>query len=399
MRVLMVHQVLGNRGGAESTIRLLAEGLARRGCTSALLHGPKTGSGEERMASLFEVCWPFTDESYGARRATTSGLSRALDFLPDVALVHKLDDITLLRELCDSGIPLVRMVHDHDIYCQRRHRYLPLSRQICTRQAGWACGIHCGVVRNPGGHFPVKLAWPGLKLRELALNRSFSHHITVSDHLKGELIRHDFDPSRITTLWPPSRAAAPDFSPTYAEPLIVFAGQLLRGKGVDVLLESLTRLRTPGFRLAVIGDGSHRATCEKLTRDLGLTDRVTFTGWVPQDELHRHYRSARVGVLPSVWPEPLGAVGIEMMQHGLPVVAFDVGGVSEWLQHSHSGYLVDVFDREGLARSLDVLLDDPEKARSMGERGRRLARDWCAEEPYFDRVLHILTRAGTGEVA
>lgn len=380
MKVLFVHQRLGDLGGAESTVRRLGEGLRARGIDLGLLYGESTGKGQERFFACFEQRWCWGE---GELRA-------ALAWSPDVVFVHKLDDLTVLERLVDSDHALVRMVHDHDIYCQRRHRYLPWNREICTRPAGWACGALCGVVREDAR---LRLAWPGDKMREIELCQRFHHHVTVSDFLKGELVLNGFDPSRITTLWPAVRDAPPSHRATYREPLVVFAGQILRGKGVDVLLEALTLLRTPGWRCCIVGDGSYKARSEELTRELGLGDRVALPGWVPQSELHRTLQGARVGVVPSVWPEPLGAVGIEMLRHGLPVVGFDVGGISEWLKDGVNGYLVPVFDRRGLAERLDTLLSNPELARTMGQEGRLRAERWCDEEQHFASVVSILEGA------
>ncbi len=384
MKVLMVHQLLGDRGGAESTLRHLTEGLTKRNCEVSLLHGPSTGTGEARFRELFPRRFSWLD---------AEGIERALADNPDVLFVHKLDELEVLETLVGSGKRLVRMVHDHDIYCQRRHRYLPHNRKICTRRAGPLCGLYCGIVRDPNGPLPIRIARPSRKLRELELCRRFEHHITVSEFLRRELILHDFPPDEITPLWPDVHPAAAEYRARYSEPLVVYAGQILRGKGVDVLIESLARLQTPGFRAVIVGEGSHAAHCAALIERLGLGDRVTMTGFVPQDELHRLLGSARVAVVPSVWPEPLGAVGIEMMRHGLPVVAFDVGGISEWLTDGVGGYLVPVFDRAKLAERIDRLLGDPELARRMGEQGRAHASASCDSARYVDTVMGILEEA------
>lgn len=408
MKVLFVHQRWGDLGGAESTIRRLGEGLGARGVKLGFLHGEVTDKGHERFLELFERRWSWSEGQLGA----------ALAWQADVLFVHKLDELPVLERLVQSGARLVRMVHDHDIYCQRRHRYLPWNRQICTRPAGWMCGALCGVVKTgsaggasgmaPAGNasrsdstvrlgdgtrrrLPIALAWPGSKLREIELCKRFHHLITVSDYLKGELVLNGFDPARITTLWPAVRDVAPSYQPTYREPRVVFAGQLLRGKGVDVLLEALPLLRTPGWRCSIVGEGSYRERAEGLVDALGLRDRVRLEGWIPQRELEGILRDARAGVVPSVWPEPLGAVGIEMLRHGLPVVGFDVGGIPEWLRDGVNGYLVPVFDRPGLARALDRLLGDPELAARLGGEGRRLAQLWCREEEHFEALLRCLT--------
>src|SRR5690606_30607458 len=126
---------------------------------------------------------------------------------------------------------------------------------------------------------------------------------------------------------PPTKTAvAPTFS---TENRLVYAGQLARGKGVDVLLRSLAHVKVP-FQCIILGEGHHRPYCEALSQQFGLTDRVHFRGYVPQAELSSIYEGASMAVLSSVWPEPFGATGLEAMRCGLPVVAFDVGGIGDW---------------------------------------------------------------------
>ncbi|MBW8865225.1 MAG: glycosyltransferase family 4 protein, partial [Verrucomicrobia bacterium] len=110
--------------------------------------------------------------------------------------------------------------------------------------------------------------------------------------------------------------------------LIIYAGQITRGKGVDVLIKSLSLVREP-FECLIFGDGNYRAACEKLSHKLGLTDRISFRGHVSPDEMNIYHRECSVAVVSSVWPEPFGAVGLEAMRHGLPEVAFDAGGIKE----------------------------------------------------------------------
>src|SRR5262249_18349401 len=150
---------------------------------------------------------------------------------------------------------------------------------------------------------------------------------------------------------PSAGAAQSSFSPRN---LLVYAGQVIRGKGVDVLLESLAQLQAP-FQCVILGDGSHRPFCQALCAELGLANRVSFKGYVPPEEMPIYYSEASAAVMSSVWPEPFGAVGLEAMRYGLPVVAFDVGGIGEWLVDGQNGFLVPRMDRAQFAARLAQL--------------------------------------------
>jgi glycosyltransferase involved in cell wall biosynthesis len=156
----------------------------------------------------------------------------------------------------------------------------------------------------------------------------------------------------------------------------------LPDKGIDRLLEALARLRHP-FQAVIAGDGPERAWLEARSAELGLRTRVRFTGWLREDELSQLYHRARVVAFPSIWDEPFGLVGLEAMAHARPVVAFDVGGVREWLEHGVTGRIVPRGDVAAFAAALDRFLADPELASTLGRAGRERA------DREFDPATHI----------
>jgi glycosyltransferase involved in cell wall biosynthesis len=156
--------------------------------------------------------------------------------------------------------------------------------------------------------------------------------------------------------------------------LIIYAGQIIRGKGVDVLIESLALLDVK-FECVILGDGNHKAYCEELTKKLGLADRVHFKGFIPQEELKGYYRECSVVALSSLWPEPIATIGLEVMRYALPVVAFDAGGIKDWLLDGQNGYLVPWMDRAQFAARIKQLLLDKPLAKKLGENGLKLVSE------------------------
>ena len=372
MKLLYVHERFGALAGAEANAHITATELGRRGHTLGILHGPSTGKNESGWNATFPNRFPLPPS--GTAAATAAALE---SFQPDVVYVHKMADLEVIRTLVASGRPLVRMVHDHDIYCMRSYKYDYFTRRICTRPASLACIVPClaPVVRNPDGGFPLKWVSYGAKLREIGLNRQFHRMVVVTTYMRDELLRNGFDPGRIRIHAPVPRMGDPDLRSSFSERnLILYAGQIIRGKGVDVLLEALAKVRSR-FECVILGDGNHREYCQELSRRLGLADRVTFKGFIPQEELKAYYRECSVVALSSVWPEPIATIGLEVMRYALPVVAFDAGGIKDWLLDGQNGYLVPWMDREAFASRLDDLLQDKARARSMGEAGLRLVSE------------------------
>ena len=390
MRVLFVHERLGALGGAESNLVITAGELKAKGHSVGLLHGPSTGKGESKWNEVF--AWK---RALNSNAGSAPGVGEALrEFAPDVVYVHKMPDLKVIEALLAADVPLVRMVHDHDIYCMRSYKYGYFSRKICTRAASAFCVFGCGafLARDHDGKFPIKYVSYSAKKHEIELNRCFDRMIVVSNYMRGELLNNGFAPEKIEIHAPVPRHADSNLTSSFSDRnLIIFAGQIIRGKGVDLLLESLSLLKVR-FECIILGDGSHRAHCEKLARRLGLCDRVTFKGFVPQEELKNYYRECSVVALTSVWPEPIATIGLEVMRYGLPVVAFDAGGIRDWLQDGVNGYLVPWMDRQAFAAALERLLTDKEQARRMGRRGLELVSSKYDFATYIDELEDLFQR-------
>ena len=372
MRILYVHERFGALAGAEANAHITATELGRRGHTIGILHGPPTGKNEPAWQATF----PFRAALTGPDLPAV--VQKALaEFQPDAVYVHKMADLSVIQALVDSGVPLIRMVHDHDIYCMRSYKYNFFTREICTRAASPYCIFPClaSVVKKSGGGFPLKWVSYTEKKKEIALNQKFRRMVVVTTYMRDELIQNGFDPARIEIHAPVPRMGDPnlrsDFGPRN---LIMYAGQIIRGKGVDVLIESLAKLDVP-FECVILGDGNHRTYCEELTRKLGLADRVHFKGFIPQEELKGYYRECSVVALSSLWPEPIATIGLEVMRYALPVVAFDAGGIKDWLEDGYNGYLVPWMDRDIFAARLKQLLQDKALARKLGENGLKLVSE------------------------
>src|SRR5262245_15857650 len=241
MRLLFVHERFGAMAGAEINAYVTAAELKRRGHIMGILHGPATGKSDELWKEVF------TDRFSVSNSKDCDIARRAVkEFQPDAVYIHKMVDLRILGRLLDSGKPLVRMVHDHDIYCMRSYKYHPITRQICVRPASPYCIFPCGAMltRNRAGGWPLKWVSYLAKKREIGVNRKFQRMLVATEYMKQELVRNGFDPSRIEIHAPVPRNNSVAMQSSFSDRnLIIYAGRLIRGKGVDVLLESLRELK------------------------------------------------------------------------------------------------------------------------------------------------------------
>ncbi|HET6250153.1 MAG TPA: glycosyltransferase family 4 protein [Tepidisphaeraceae bacterium] len=175
-----------------------------------------------------------------------------------------------------------------------------------------------------------------------------------------------------------------------------FTGRLVDWKAVDILLEAFKRVAAEvPATLDILGNGPMRAAWEQLSKSLGLEDRVKFHGWVAQPQCAKTLREVDALVLPSLY-ECGGAVVLEAMAVGLPVIASDWGGPADYLDAS-SGILVPPRSRqqfiEDLAAAMLKLARSPELRDEMGIAGRQRVEEAFDWERKVDRILQIYTGA------
>lgn len=161
-------------------------------------------------------------------------------------------------------------------------------------------------------------------------------------------------------------------------PVVLCLSRLVPRKGQDVLIEAMPQLiaAVPDVHLMIVGGGPYGDHLKKLAADRGVADRVTFTGSVPAAELAGHHCMADVFAMPTrtrgggLDVEGLGIVFLEASASAVPVVAGDSGGAPETVRDGETGIVVDGRDTDQVAAAVIDLLNDPERARAMGQAGR-----------------------------
>ena len=194
---------------------------------------------------------------------------------------------------------------------------------------------------------------------------------TVSRWLADEA--HAMTPDLPAPRVSPMPAATELFTPggTRAADRLLFVGRLNAQKGIDLLLRALAAMRARA-QLDVVGDGPDAESMRALASSLGIADRITWHGALPQTALPDLYRRASALMVPSR-DEGLGLVAVEAQLCETPVIAFDSGGLRDIVEHGVTGILVNVFSSEALAGAADELLASPDRAASLGAAGRHSA--------------------------
>lgn len=314
------------------------------------------------------------------------------DFRPEVLQLHTADHPFFRAEIAALA-PTCRFIHDQSLFCSGGDR-MTRAFAPCQRPHGLAClawhyAQGCGG-KNPLGNLErwrrvqgwceMKTAG-GLRLQ------------VASAFMRRGLLENGYAAERIDVLplfaLPPTVASAPEPG------LLLVASRLVRGKGVQVLLESLGMLREVAWRLVVAGTGPQLGELRATVTRQGLTDRVEFVGELLPRELDAWYARASVVVSPVVRPEPFGLVGVEAMARGKPVVAFAGGATEEWLADGETGLVVREHTAGALAGAIGRMLRDALRER-CGQGALERSRAFAPERFVEGWGLHSAGARRTG---
>ncbi len=155
---------------------------------------------------------------------------------------------------------------------------------------------------------------------------------------------------------------------------ILYLGNLIPVKGVDVLVQACSKIGNMEWNLDVVGSGGELCRLQELAKALSLDDRIEFIGKVPPQDVPDCLRKADIVVLPS-YREGRSNVLVEAMATGCAVVASDIGGLRELINDGKSGLLFRAGDVEDLASKLDKLLADGSLRKKCGESAKRSIKD------------------------
>jgi teichuronic acid biosynthesis glycosyltransferase TuaC len=164
---------------------------------------------------------------------------------------------------------------------------------------------------------------------------------------------------------------APCSTPSNA-PVILIVGNLLAGKGQELVLKALARLKAsyPNLRCDMIGEGADQDRFAALAADLGVGNDVRFLGRRSRSEVAEAMRNCSVFALPSRY-EGLGCVYLEAMACGKLVIACRGQGIDEIIDHGNNGWLIPVDGLEELVQGLQILLGNAELRGRIGENARQ----------------------------
>ncbi len=240
--------------------------------------------------------------------------------------------------------------------------------------------------QNIHKRYPAPFRW----IEQVVLHRAAGVHVCNDD--AGQVLRSKGASGDVVTiplgvdLTDPSSAPAPRPAAVRDRVVVGYAGRLAAHKGVDVLVRAV--LADPGLTLRIAGAGPQKAELQATAS--ASSGRIELVGSLDGAALVEFYRSLDVLAVPSLdtpgWREQFGRVAVEAMACGVPVVASDSGALPDVV--GDAGLLVPPGDAHALGVALRRVVDDPRFARTLRERGLRVAES-CAW-PEVARRYHEL---------
>jgi glycosyltransferase involved in cell wall biosynthesis len=312
-----------------------------------------------------------------ANQSVTAAIAAMREWHPDVIFAHGLVDPR--NEAATLSVaPGVFFAHGYYGTCISGAKTNSFPKIVpCTRTFGPKCLLHF-YPRRCGGLSPVTaLIEYRRQADRLKLLRRYRAILTDSTHMRDEYLRHGFDPNTVIR-----SSYLRDTSPVLDTAIesrntngnasggparLLFLGRMDALKGGLILLDSLpivaAALDRP-IELTFGGDGPCRDSWTRRAQAISAKHtrvKTVFEGWLGPERIAELQAASDLLVMPSLWPEPFGRVGLESGSKGLPVAAFAVGGIPDWLHDGVNGHLApgDPATATGLADAIVKCLRTP----------------------------------------
>jgi glycosyltransferase involved in cell wall biosynthesis len=353
VKILVLCERVDNEGGTESYLRSTLPALAAAG-DSVRVVARSAAQPDAYGVEARVVEWSDEhDEPSADAAAAVASIAR--EFSPDVVVAHNVLDAGVLRAA--EAPRRVYHLHDHRPFCPNGDRLYPQGGGICNvPMSASGCGFHSLIHGCAYGPRPRTFALVATREQVASWVRVADSTVVFSTYMGAVACRNGVPIDKVRTIPPPledaAYAAVPADRPH--SDVVLFAGRIMPSKGARALVRAVARLDASARpRVAIAGEGPDLGATIDEARRLGVT--LDALGRLDAPALRRAYDSATLVAMPSTWGEPFGLVGIEAFARARPVVAYDSGGIEQWLS-ADRGVLVPRGDEEGLSRAIAEML-------------------------------------------
>lgn len=321
---------------------------------------------------------------------------------PDIIHLHNTHNANyfvspfILKRL-SSLKPTVKFVHDARFFCPNfGKKIIPYNNEICNYPVGLKClskkGCRMFHLNGKGDFYNLHRYF--LINYELRVSKTFNRIIVGSRYMYNELVKNGFEENKIKKI-PCFTDKSFGAGENGAEKNLILCvgGMSSEIKGVSHFIEVLNILRDKQWHAEIVGDGSYIKEMKKKVNKIGLEKRIQFVGMLSNEEINKYYQRCSMVVMPSMVPESFGLVGIEAMAFSKPVVAFDSGGIREWLINGETGFFVERGNVREMAKRVSLILDDDSTAVKMGKNGKIQVEKYYRKDLHLKELLNVYEEA------
>lgn len=313
------------------------------------------------------------------------------DVKPDlVYIIHFVNKLSpsVITGAKKMGVPVVLRLSDYFLLCPRFD--FMYNKKVC--EDCLTCGYKSCIKKRcvKGSLFASAVRVFSMKIHNMMnIYKDVDAFVTPSEFLKDKLIANGYDAAKINCI-PTFTASRTEVGEPRVGDYGLYVGRVSEEKGVETVVRAYEQL--PDRRVLIMGDDT---TDEAKRLKNYISDReimnIEFVGFKAGAELEEIIKGARFTLIPSIWYDNLPNTALESFQYSKPVIASNIGSLPELVIDGFNGYLFEAGNEKELIEKIK-LLDDEQKARTMGANSRNRLEDKFAPRTHYEKLLEIFTR-------
>jgi len=194
------------------------------------------------------------------------------------------------------------------------------------------------------------------------MSKNLDNYVALSKSVKESYVRFGFSEKKIKII--PNFMQYNFSKKMYSKPRnsdffnVLYVGRMMKTKGVHILINAFSKVagKHKNVRLILVGTGSKIDDFKVLARNLDIDGKVTFAGYVSEEEKHKYYSEADLFVHPAIWQEPFGRALLEAMSFEIPLIVSNVGAPPEVI--GDAGLVFESGNVEDLERKIEMIIDN-----------------------------------------
>ena len=317
------------------------------------------------------------------------------EFNPNVVHVHSLRMSSLtysvLSPIIKRNIPIIMTLHDCFLLCPTM-KLIKGNGEFCPAICRGKNKFYC-LLNNCDNTKELCVRWSLMSLvnKITGYDKSISRFISPSNALRDLMIKYndDINENNIVTINNfLSNKETKTIQPNYSNKgYFLYIGRLSKEKGIHYLLQAMKDLPKE-IKLHIVGKGPDEKQLKQYAKENNLNN-INFLGFKSREEIKNEYQNCIATILPCNWFEIFGMTNIESAINGKPVIASNIGGIPEIVEHNKTGLLFEPTNIEQLKKSILMYWNNPDLVIEHGRNAYQKATNLYTEDRYFNELKKI----------